>query len=81
MQESGKDFDYMVAANLDDFDNMVKLSDAPVIVIEGDEYTTSPLDLRPKFVHYKHDLGLITGIAWDHYNVYPDFDNYIDQSL
>lgn len=79
LQESGKDFDYMVAANLDGFDNMVKLSDAPVIVIEGDEYTTSPLDLRPKFVHYKHNIGLISGIAWDHYNVYPTLDNYIDQ--
>jgi len=79
LQEIGKDFDYMVAAQLDGFDNMVKLSNAPVIVIEGDEYTTSPLDLRPKFVHYKHDIGLITGIAWDHYNVYPTFDNYVDQ--
>ena len=79
LQESGKDFDYMVAAKLDGFDNMVKLSDAPVIVIEGDEYTTSPLDLRPKFVHYQHNIGLISGIAWDHYNVYPTLDNYIDQ--
>ncbi len=79
LKSMGKNFDYMVGAQLDGFDQMVQLSDAPVIIIEGDEYTTSPLDLIPKFLHYKHDLALISGIAWDHYNVYPTLDNYIDQ--
>lgn len=73
------DFDYLVGAQLEGFDQMVKISNAPVIIIEGDEYTTSPLDLTPKFLHYHHDLALISGIAWDHYNVYPTLDNYIDQ--
>lgn len=79
LKSMNRDFDYMVGAQLDGFDQMVQLSDAPVIVIEGDEYTTSPLDLTPKFLHYKHDIALISGIAWDHYNVYPTLNNYIDQ--
>lgn len=79
LQSMGRSFDYMVGAQLEGFDQMVKISDAPVMIIEGDEYTTSPLDLRPKFLHYKHDLALISGIAWDHYNVYPTLDNYILQ--
>lgn len=79
LQSMGRSFDYMVGAQLEGFDQMVKLSDAPVMIIEGDEYTTSPLDLTPKFLHYKHDLALISGIAWDHYNVYPTLDNYILQ--
>ncbi len=79
LKSMNKAFDYMVGAQLEGFDQMVQLSDAPIIVIEGDEYTTSPLDLTPKFLHYKHDLALISGIAWDHYNVYPTLDNYIDQ--
>ncbi|MBO3696883.1 UDP-N-acetylmuramate--L-alanine ligase [Roseivirga sp. E12] len=79
LKSMNRGFDYMVGAQLDGFDQMVQLSDAPIIIIEGDEYTTSPLDLTPKFLHYKHDLALISGIAWDHYNVYPTLDNYIDQ--
>lgn len=74
-----KDFDYLVGAQLDGFDQMVKLSNAPLIVIEGDEYTTSPLDLTPKFLHYKHDVACISGIAWDHFNVFPTYDIYKDQ--
>lgn len=73
------DFDYLVGAQIEGFDLMVKLSDAPVIIIEGDEYLTSPLDRTPKFFHYKHDIVLVSGIAWDHYNVFPDFDIYKDQ--
>ncbi len=76
LQSMGQSFDYMVGAQLEGFDQMVKISDAPVMIIEGDEYTTSPLDLTPKFLHYKHDLALISGIAWDHYNVYPTIENY-----
>jgi UDP-N-acetylmuramate: L-alanyl-gamma-D-glutamyl-meso-diaminopimelate ligase len=75
----GKDFDYMVGAQLTGFDNMVKISDAPIIIIEGDEYTTSPLDSTPKFLHYQHHIGLISGIAWDHFNVYPTLDDYVKQ--
>jgi len=74
-----KDFDYMVGSLVDGFDTMTKLSDAPVIVIEGDEYLTSPLDHRPKFVHYKHHIGVLTGIAWDHINVFPTFAKYLEQ--
>ncbi|SEF62768.1 UDP-N-acetylmuramate--L-alanine ligase [Algoriphagus boritolerans] len=75
------DFDYLVGAQIEGFDLMVKLSDAPVIVIEGDEYLTSPLDRRPKFFHYHHDIVLVSGIAWDHFNVFPDFNVYKDQFL
>lgn len=79
LKNIGKDFDYMVGAQLDGFDNMVKLSDAPIVIIEGDEYTTSPLDPTPKFLHYHHHIGLISGIAWDHFNVYPTLDDYVKQ--
>lgn len=73
-------FDYLVGARIEGFDNMVKLSDdAPIIVIEGDEYFSSPLDRRPKFLHYHHHIALISGIAWDHINVYPEFENYLHQ--
>lgn len=73
----GQDPDYMVGASLKGLDTPVKLSaDSPVIIIEGDEYLTSPLDLRPKFIHYQHHIGVITGIAWDHINVYPDYKEY-----
>ena len=72
--------DYLVGAQLEGFDVMVKLSDeAPYIVIEGDEYLTSPLDPRPKFHIYKPDTGVISGIAWDHINVFPTFENYVEQ--
>jgi len=73
-------FDYMVGALLEGFDTMVKLTeDAPIIIIEGDEYLTSPLDRTPKFLHYHHHIGLISGVAWDHINVYPTFDEYVKQ--
>ncbi|HTD40841.1 MAG TPA: Mur ligase family protein [Mucilaginibacter sp.] len=76
----GKDFDYLVGAQLDGFDTMVKMTDeAPVIVIEGDEYLASAIDRRPKFHLYKANIGVISGIAWDHINVFPTFDNYADQ--
>ncbi|WP_373523396.1 UDP-N-acetylmuramate--L-alanine ligase [Aquiflexum sp.] len=73
------DFDYLVGAQIEGFDLMVKLSNAPVIIIEGDEYLTSPLDRRPKFFHYHHDILLMSGIAWDHFNVFPTFDFYKEQ--
>ncbi|MCD4790585.1 MAG: peptidoglycan synthetase, partial [Bacteroidales bacterium] len=72
--------DYMVGAQLEGFDVMVKISDeAPFMIFEGDEYLTSPLDKRPKFHVYKPDIALISGIAWDHINVFPTFDNYVEQ--
>ncbi|MGZ4001609.1 MAG: UDP-N-acetylmuramate--L-alanine ligase, partial [Mucilaginibacter sp.] len=80
LKRAGKDFDYLVGAQLDGFDTMVKLTDeAPVIVIEGDEYLSSAIDRRPKFHLYKANIGVISGIAWDHINVFPTFDNYVEQ--
>lgn len=79
LQQAGKDFDYLVGAQLAGFETMVKLTDAPVIVIEGDEYLASPIDRRPKFHLYKANIGVISGIAWDHINVFPTFDSYVEQ--
>ncbi len=73
------DCDYMVGAQLDGFTTMVKLSDAPIIILEGDEYLSSPIDLRPKFHLYKPHIALLSGIAWDHINVFPTFENYLSQ--
>lgn len=74
-----KEFDYLVGSQLEGFDTMVKFSDAPFMIIEGDEYLTSTLDRVPKFLKYKPHYTQITGIAWDHINVFPTFDNYVDQ--
>ena len=74
-----RDFDYMVGARIEGFETMAKLSDAPIIVIEGDEYLSSPIDRQPKFLHYHPHVMLMSGIAWDHINVYPDFNNYVHQ--
>ena len=72
--------DYMVGAQLDGFEVMVKLSDtSKYIVLEGDEYLSSALDLRPKFHLYKSHIALISGIAWDHINVFKTFENYLKQ--
>ncbi len=74
------DCDYMVGAQLAGFDTMVKLSaEAEIAVIEGDEYLSSPIDRRPKFHLYKPDIAILSGIAWDHINVFPTFDNYEEQ--
>jgi len=73
------DFDYLVGAQISGFDKMVKLSDAPIIIIEGDEYLSSPIDRRPKIHHYKPHISVITGIAWDHINVFPTFEDYVHQ--
>ncbi|MDM1501638.1 peptidoglycan synthetase [Myroides marinus] len=72
--------DYLVGAQLEGFDRMVNLtSDNEFMLIEGDEYLSSALDLRPKFHIYQPNIALLSGIAWDHINVFPTFDNYIDQ--
>jgi len=74
------DVDYMVGAQLKGFDVMVKITEEnKFIILEGDEYLTSPIDLRPKFHLYKPDLALISGIAWDHINVFPTYDIYLEQ--
>lgn len=75
-----KDFDYLVGAQLEGFDTMVKVTDsAPLIIIEGDEYLASPIDRRPKFHLYKANIAVISGVAWDHVNVFPTFENYLHQ--
>ncbi|MDR1112425.1 MAG: Mur ligase domain-containing protein [Bacteroidales bacterium] len=80
LQQCGIDCDYMVGAQLAGFEVMVKLSNtASIIVIEGDEYLTSPIDRRPKFHLYQPTIGIISGIAWDHVNVFPTFDIYVQQ--
>ena len=72
--------DYMVGAQIEGFDNMVKLSDeSRIAVFEGDEYLTSPIDRRPKFHLYKPHIAVLTGIAWDHINVFPTFPFYVEQ--
>jgi UDP-N-acetylmuramate: L-alanyl-gamma-D-glutamyl-meso-diaminopimelate ligase len=72
--------DYMVGAQLEGFDNMVHLTETnEFIVLEGDEYLSSPIDLRPKFHLYKPNIALISGISWDHINVFPTFENYVEQ--
>lgn len=74
------DCDYMVGAQLAGFDTMVKLTkDAKIAVIEGDEYLSSPIDRRPKFHLYKPNVAILSGIAWDHINVFPTFENYVEQ--
>jgi len=74
--------DYMVGAQIEGFDNMVKLSyESRIAVFEGDEYLTSPIDRRPKFHLYKPHIAVLTGIAWDHINVFPTFDIYLEQFM
>jgi len=75
-----KNFDYMVGAQIEGFETMVSITeDAPVAVFEGDEYLSSPIDPRPKFHLYKPHIAVISGIAWDHINVFPTFDEYKKQ--
>lgn len=80
MRHCGVEADYMVGAQLEGFEVMVRLSNtAKVMVIEGDEYLTSPIDRRPKFHLYKPNVAIITGVEWDHINVFPTFDIYKEQ--
>ncbi len=75
-----REVDYMVGAQLDGFETMVHLTNEnEFIVLEGDEYLSSPIDMRPKFHLYKPNIALLSGIAWDHINVFPTFDNYVEQ--
>ncbi|EHQ42062.1 UDP-N-acetylmuramate--L-alanine ligase [Myroides odoratus] len=76
----GVEVDYLVGAQLEGFDRMVNLTDEnDFMLIEGDEYLSSPIDRRPKFHLYEPNIALLSGIAWDHINVFPTFENYVDQ--
>lgn len=80
LDKAGINSDYMVGAQLEGFDTMVKLTEeTEVAVLEGDEYLSSPIDRRPKFHLYKPNIALLSGIAWDHVNVFPTFENYVEQ--
>jgi UDP-N-acetylmuramate: L-alanyl-gamma-D-glutamyl-meso-diaminopimelate ligase len=80
LRHCGMKFDYMAGSSIEGFETMVGLSDdSDVAVFEGDEYLTSPIDRRPKFHLYKPDIAIITGISWDHMNVFPTFGNYLEQ--
>ncbi|WP_282044219.1 UDP-N-acetylmuramate--L-alanine ligase [Winogradskyella flava] len=80
MHYHDRDVDYMVGAQLEGFDVMVKLTeDNDFMVLEGDEYLSSPIDRRPKFHLYKPNIALLSGIAWDHINVFPTYENYVEQ--
>jgi len=80
MNYHDKAVDYMVGAQLDGFDTMVHLTEEnDFIVLEGDEYLSSPIDRRPKFHLYKPNIALLSGIAWDHINVFPTLENYVSQ--
>ena len=73
-------FDYMVGAQVEGFDTMVELSnESKYAIFEGDEYLSSPIDKRPKFHLYKPHIAVITGIAWDHINVFPTYEGYLEQ--
>ncbi|WP_242085711.1 UDP-N-acetylmuramate--L-alanine ligase [Aestuariivivens sediminis] len=80
MHYHDRDVDYMVGAQLEGFEVMVRLTeDNDFIVLEGDEYLSSPIDPRPKFHLYKPNIALLSGIAWDHINVFPTYDTYLEQ--
>jgi UDP-N-acetylmuramate: L-alanyl-gamma-D-glutamyl-meso-diaminopimelate ligase len=80
LRYNGYRFDYMVGSRLDGFDNLVSLStDTRIAVFEGDEYLASCIDRRPKFHLYRPQVALVSGIAWDHINVFPTWEGYVDQ--
>lgn len=74
-----REFDFLVGAKVQGIEDSIRISDAPIIVLEGDEYLSSPLDSTPKFLKYNHHIALISGIAWDHVNVFPTLDSYVEQ--
>ena len=79
LRKVGKQFDYMVGARLEGFSQSVDITDAPVIICEGDEYPASVIEKRPKFHFLFPHIAILTGIAWDHINVFPTFDFYLEQ--
>ena len=76
LKEYNIEFDYLVGASLEGFERGVSLTNAPIIILEGDEYLSSPIEMRSKFHYYKAQIALITGIAWDHINVFPTLELY-----
>ena len=77
---NGKEIDFMVGAQLEGFETMVHLTEEnDFILLEGDEYLSSPIDRRPKFHLYKPNIALLSGVAWDHINVFPTYENYVEQ--
>jgi UDP-N-acetylmuramate: L-alanyl-gamma-D-glutamyl-meso-diaminopimelate ligase len=79
LKNARKQFDYLVGARLEGFEQSVNITDAPVIVCEGDEYPASVIEKRPKFHFFFPHIAILTGIAWDHINVFPMFDFYLEQ--
>ena len=79
LQKAGKEFDYMVGARLEGFPQSVNITDAPLIICEGDEYPASVIEKRPKFHFLYPHIAIITGIAWDHINVFQSFEFYLEQ--
>lgn len=79
LKETARQFDYLVGARLQGFDQSVNITNAPVIVCEGDEYPASAIEKKPKFHFLFPHIAIITGIAWDHINVFPTFENYLEQ--
>lgn len=78
LKQEDIDFDYLVGAQIDGFEKMVRISGAPILVVEGDEYPSSCLDDRAKMLHYQADISVITGVAWDHVNIYKTYDDYLN---
>lgn len=81
LKNAGLDFDYLVGAKLEGFDRSVNITDAPIIVCEGDEYPASIIEKKPKFHFLFPQVAILTGIAWDHINVFPTFDFYLEQFI
>ncbi len=79
LKNAGVDFDYLVGARLKGFEQSVRITDAPLIICEADEYPASIIEKRPKFHFLFPHIAVITGIAWDHINVFPTFDFYLEQ--
>ncbi|MEJ7673933.1 MAG: Mur ligase family protein [Chitinophagaceae bacterium] len=79
LKNAGKDFDYLVGAKLNGFEQSVNITEAPIIICEADEYPASAIEKRPKFHFLFPHIAVITGIAWDHINVFPTFDFYLEQ--
>ncbi len=79
LQKQGISFDYLVGAKVAGFEQSVQLSDAPIIILEGDEYPASVVEKRPKIFFYHPHISVLSGIAWDHVNVFPTYENYCSQ--
>ena len=79
LKHQGIDFDYLVGARVAGFDQSVQLTDAPIIILEGDEYPASVEEKRPKIFFYHPHISVLSGIAWDHINVFPTYEIYFNQ--